>query len=354
VEVRPEAILGAYKCVEVPRPEVEISEEDVEDRIEDMQAQFATLAAVEGRPVQEGDFVILDFKGERLAGGPLEGAEAEDYLLEIGGGELLPDFEENIVGMNANERKQFGVTFPMDYDEETLRGQSVLFNVHVKEIKERDLPPLDDEFVKEASEFETLNELRVAVREELEATAERRAEGEFRARVLDVVAEGGKVEVPEVMVHEKAHEMVESFERSISSQGMDPEQYYELAGADHAAFEERVMPDAEDTVRKELVLDAVATAEGIVADEDEVMHEIGHLAEDSERSVEEIARTLRDNGTFALLEEEISRQKALDFLVENAVPVPMPEEEIEEEEPADEEEPVEASATKSEEREEQQ
>jgi trigger factor len=237
----------------------------------------------------------------------------------------------------------------MDYEEETLRGQSVLFNVHVKEIKERDLPPLDDEFVKEASEFETLDELRVAVREELEATAEQRVEGEFRARVLDVVAEGGDVEVPEVMVHEKAHEMVESFERSISSQGMDPEQYYELAGTDHAAFEERVMPDAEDTISKELVLDAVATAEGIVADEDEVMHEIGHLAEDSERSAEEIARTLRDNGTYALLEEEISRQKALDFLVENAVPVPMPEEETDEE-------PVEAKAgaTESEEREEQQ
>jgi trigger factor len=352
VEVRPQAVLGDYKGIEVPRREVEISEEDVEDRIEDMRAQFATLAAVEGRPVQEGDFVILDFKGERLAGGPLEGAEAEDYLLEIGGGELLPDFEQNIVGMKANERRQFGVTFPMDYDEETLRGQSVLFNVHVKEIKERDLPPLDDEFVKEASEFETLNELRVAVREELETTAERRVEGEFRARVLDVVAEGGNVEVPEVMVHEKAHEMVETFERSISSQGMDPAQYYELAGTDHAAFEERVMPDAEDTVRKELVLDAVATAEGIVADEDEVMHEIGHLAEDSERSAEEIARTLRDNGTYALLEEEISRQKALDFLVENAVPVPMPEEE----ETADEEEPLEDrdGATESEEREEQQ
>jgi len=356
VEVRPQAILGDYKGLEVPRREVEISQEDVEDRIEEIRAQFATLAAVEGRPVQEGDFVILDFKGERLAGGPLEGAEAEDYLLEIGTGDLLPDFEQNIVGMNANERRQFGVTFPMDYDEETLRGQSVLFNVHVKEIKERDLPPLDDEFVKEASEFETLDELRVAVREELEATAEQRVEGEFRTRVLDVIAEGGEVEVPEVMAHEKAHEMVESFERSISSQGMDPEQYYELAGTDHAAFEERVMPDAEDTVRKELVLDAVATAEGIVADEDEVMHEIGHLAEGSERSAEEIAKTLRDNGTYALLEEEISRQKALDFLVENAVPVPMPEEETEEEKTADEEEPLGASAgaTESEEREEQQ
>jgi len=252
--------------------------------------------------------------------------------------------------MNANERRQFGVTFPMDYDEETLRGQSVLFNVHVKEIKERDLPPLDNEFVKEASEFETLDELRVAVREELEATAERRVEGEFRARVLDVVAEGGEVEVPEVMVREKAHEMVESFERSISSQGMDPEQYYELAGTDHAAFEERVMPDAEDTVSKELVLDAVATAEGIVADEDEVMHEIGHLAEDSERSTEEIVKTLRDNGTYALLEEEISRQKALDFLVENAVPVPMPEDETEEEERVE----AKAGVTESEQREEQQ
>jgi trigger factor len=354
VEVRPEARLGDYKGVEVPRREVEISDEDVEDRIEDLRAQFATLAAVEGRPAEEGDFVILDFRGERLAGGPLEGAEAEDYMLEIGGGELLPDFEENIVGMNAGERKQFGVTFPMDYDEETLRGQSVLFNVHAKEIKERDVPPLDDEFVKEASEFETLDELRAAVREELEAAAEQRADGEFRGRVLDVVAEGGEVDVPEVMVHEKAHEMVDSFERSVRSQGMDPEQYYELAGTDHAAFEERVTPDAEDTVRKELVLDAVATAEGIVADEDEVMHEISHLAEDSERSPEEIARTLRANGTYAMLEEEISRQKALDFLVENAVPVPM--EELEEvEEPADDEGPVEArsGATESEEREEQ-
>ncbi|MBA3492102.1 MAG: trigger factor [Rubrobacteraceae bacterium] len=357
VEVRPEATLGDYKGVEVPRREVEITDEDVEDRIEELRAQFATLAAVEGRSAQEGDFVILDFTGERLAGGPLEGAEAEDYMLEVGAGELLPDFEDNIVGMNANERKQFGVTFPMDYAEESFRGQSVLFNVHAKEIKERDVPPLDDEFVKEASEFETLDELRVAVREQLEATAEQSVDGEFRGRVLDVVSEGGAVEVPEVMVHEKAHEMVESFERSIRLQGMDPEQYYQLAGTDHAAFEERVAPDAEDTVRKELVLDAVATAEGIVADEDEVMHEISHLAEDSERSPEEIAQTLRDNGTYAMLEEEISRQKALDFLVENAVPVPMPEEEMEEvEEPADEEVPVEAraGATEPEEREEQQ
>jgi trigger factor len=362
VEVRPEAQLGDYKGVEVPRREVEISEEDVEARIEELRGQFATLAAVEGRPVREGDFVILDFRGERLAGGPLEGADAEDYMLEVGRGELLPDFEENIVGMNADERKQFGVSFPMDYVEESLRGESVLFNVHVKEIKERDLPPLDDDFVKEASEFETLDELRAAVREQLEAAAEQRFEGEFRGRVLDVVAEGAGVEIPEVMAHEKAHEMVESFERSIRAQGMEPEQYYQLAGTNHHEFEERVMPDAEDTVKKELVLDAVAAAENIVADEDEVMHEIGHLAEDSERSPEEIAETLRRNGTYSLLEEEISRQKALDFLAENAVPVPMPEEEIEEEEaedPADDEEaedePVEAKAgaTENDEREEQ-
>jgi trigger factor len=342
VEVRPEAAIGDYKGVEVPRREVEISDEDVEDRIEELRAQFATLAAVEGRSAQEGDFVILDFSGERLAGGPLEGAEAEDYMLEIGGGELLPDFEENIVGMNAGERKQFGVTFPMDYAEETLRGESVLFNVHAKEIKERDVPPLDDEFVKEASEFETLDELRVAVREELEAAAEQRVDSEFRGRVLDVVAGGSEVEVPEVMVHEKAHEMVDSFERSIRSQGMDPEQYYELAGTGHAEFEARITPDAEDTVKKELVLDAVATAENIVAEEKEVMHEVSHLAEDSERSPEEIIGTLRANGTYAMLEEEISRQKALDFLVENAVPVPL--DEAEEADEAADEEPVEARA----------
>ena len=365
VEVRPEAELGDYKGVEVPRHEVEVSEEDVEARLEELRGQFATLAAIEERPAQDGDFVILDFSGERLTGGPIEGAQAEDYMLEIGRGELLPDFEQNIVGMEAARRKQFGVTFPVDYPEESLRGESVLFNVHVKEIKERELPPLDNEFVKEASEFETLDELRAAVREQLEAAAEQRVDGEFRGRVLDVVAEGVEVEVPEVMVHEKAHEMVDSFERSIRAQGMEPEQYYQLAGTNHHEFEERVSPDAEDTVKKELVLDAVAAAEGIVADEEEVMHEIGHLAEDTERSPEDIAEAMRTNGTYSMLEEEISRQKALDFLVENATPVPMPEEEeaeadeelVEAEEPLEEsaEEPVEAKAlaTENDEREEQ-
>jgi trigger factor len=129
------------------------------------------------------------------------------------------------------------------------------------------------------------------------------------------------------MAHEKAHEMVESFERSIRAQGMDPQQYYQLAGSNHHDFEERIRPEAEDTVKKELVLDAVVAAENITADEDAVMHEIGHLAEESERAPEEIAETMKANGTYALLREEISRQKALDFLAENATPVEMPEEE---------------------------
>ncbi len=327
IEVRPEADLGPYKGVEVPRREVEIAEERVDETLDELRGQFATLAAVEGRPVQEGDFVILDYKGERMTGGPLEGAEAEDYMLEVGGGELLEDFEKNLVGMNAGERKQFGVTFPMDYDEEALRGQSVLFRVHVKEIKERDLPPLDDEFAKEASEFETIEEFRGGVREQLEAEAERRVAGEFRMRVLEAVAEGAEVEVPEVMVEDKAREMVESFERSIRAQGIEPEHYYQLAGSSPEEVKERVRDDAADTVKKELVLDAVAVAEGIAADEEAVMHEVGHLAEDSGRSPGEIAETMRKNGTYQLLEEEITRQKALDFITENAVPVPMPEEE---------------------------
>jgi len=328
VSVRPVATLGEYKGLEVPKREIEVTDEEVDEQLEQMRGQFATLAAIEDRPVQEGDFVIIDFRGERMATGErLEGGEAEDYMLEVGRGELLEDFETNLIGMNAGERKQFGVTFPPDYAEESLRGQAVLFHVNVKEIKERDLPPLDDEFAKEASEFETLEELRAAVREQLGEAVGQRVEGEFRARVLDAVTGGAKVEVPEVMLHEKAHEMVESFERSIRAQGMEPEQYYQLAGSSHADLEQRVRPDAEDTVKKELVLDAVAAAEGIEADEEQVMHEIGHLAEDSERSPEELAEIMRQNGTYALLEEEISRQSALDFLVENSTPAPMPEEE---------------------------
>jgi trigger factor len=328
VAVRPEAELKEYRGLEVPREEVEVTDEQVDEHLEQMRGQFATLAAVEDRPVGEGDFVIIDFRGERMVGGPLEGAEAEDYMLEVGRGELLPDFERELLGMKAGERKQFGVTFPLDYDEESLRGQSVLFRVHLKEIKERELPPLDDEFAKEASEFETLEELRAAVREQLEAAEEQRIEGQFRARVLGAAAERAEVEVPDVMVDEKVEEMLGSFERSLRAQGMEPGQYYQLAGTSEDDLKDRVRPDAADTVKKELTLDAVATAEGIEADEDQVMHEIGHLAEGSDRDPDEIAETMRKNGTYALLEEEIARAKALDFLVENAVPAPMPDESV--------------------------
>ena len=331
VEVRPEATLGEYKGVEVPKREVEIEDENVESALVEFQDQFATLAAVEDRPAREGDFVILDYKGEGLAGGAIEGADAEDYMLEVGGGELLPEFEQNIVGMSAGERKQFGVTFPMDYAEESLRGQPVLFRVHLKEIKERELPLLDDEFAKEASEFETIEEFKGAVRGQLEETLRQRVEAEFRGRVLDEVAKKAEVRVPDVMVDEKAEEMADSFERTVRSQGIEPEQYYQLAGSTREEVKERVRDDAADTVKKELVLDAVAAAESIEADEHEVKHQIGHLAADTGRSPEEISSTMRKNGTYALLEEEIIRTRALDLLAENAVPVPMPEAEMEEE-----------------------
>jgi trigger factor len=330
VEVRPEASLGEYKGIEVPREEVEVPAEQVDEQLEQMRGQFATLAAVEDRPVGEGDFVIIDFRGEKMTTGePLEGGKAEDYMLEVGRGELLPDFEENLVGMKAGDRKQFGVTFPADYAEESLRNQAVLFHVHLKEIKARDLPPLDDEFAKEASEFETLEELRSAVREQLEEAAERRADGEFRTRALDAVAEGVQVKVPEAMVEEKVDEMLGSFEQSLRAQGMEPGQYYQLAGTSADEVKDRVRPDAADTVKKELALDAVVAAEGIVADDHEVMHQIEHLAEDSERDPQEIAELMRNNGSYALLQEEIARSQALDFVVENAVAVPRLESEAE-------------------------
>ncbi len=218
----------------------------------------------------------------------------------------------------------------MDYEEESLRGQAVLFRVHVKEVKERELPPLDDEFAKEASEFETMEEFRAAVRKQLEESLGQRVEAEFRGRVLDEIARRTEVTVPDVMVNEKAEEMADAFERTVRAQGIEPEQYYQLAGSTREEVKERIRDDAADTVKKELILDAVAVTEGIKADEHEVMHQIEHLAEDTDRSPKEIAATMRRNGTYVLLEEEIVRSQALDFLVQNAVPVPMPEEEAEE------------------------
>ena len=344
VEVRPEANLGDYKGVEAPRRALDVPDDLVDARMEELRGQFATLAAIEDRPAQEGDYVVIDFTGERMTGGKVEGADAEDYMLEIGRGDLLPDFEKQLVGMNAGEHKQFGVTFPMDYNEASLRGQSVLFRVQLKEIKERDLPPLDDDFAREASEFETLDELRAAVREQLEEAAEGRIEGEFRARVLDVVAQGAEAEVPDVMVDEKADEMVTGFERSVRQQGIEPEMYYEITGSNRDDIKTRMRDDARDTVKKELVLDAVVNAEGIEATDDEVMHEITHLAEHAERDPVEIAETMKKNGSYALLEEEIARSKALEFLAENAVPVEMPAEDEENEDASSEEEAVTVAA----------
>ncbi|MDN5698090.1 MAG: trigger factor, partial [Rubrobacter sp.] len=329
VEVRPEAKLGEYKGLEVPKREAEVSDEQVEEQIEEMRGQFATLAAVEGRPVAEGDFAIIDFKGELMSGGELPGGEAEDYMLEVGKGELLEDFENNLVGANAGEHKQFAVTFPMDYGEESLRGQSVLFRVHVKEIKARELPELDDDFAAEASEFDTLEEFRTGVREQLQQQLQQQIDGEFRGRVLDEVAANAETPVPAPMIDEKAGEMLQSFERSIRQQGMDPQQYYQIAGVDPEEMKQRVRPDAEDTVKKELVLDAVVAAESLEADEEAVRHEIGHLAEDSGQSVEQVIATMQANGSYSMLEEEVVRQKALELLAENAVAVEMPEEEAE-------------------------
>jgi trigger factor len=337
VEVRPKASLGEYRGMEVPKGEAEVGEEQVDAQVEQLHYQFATLAAVEDRPVQEGDFVILDYSGERMTGGKLEDGEAEDYMLEVGSGEMPEDFESQLVGTSAGERKQFGVTFPMDHEDESLQGQSVLYQVHLKEIKERELPPLDDEFAKEASEFETLGELRDSIRQELEKSIEERVENEFRGQVLDEVAKRAEVNVPDQMVDDKAGEMVESFESSIRQQGIEPEQYYQIAGVSRDDMKDRVRDDAADAVKKELVLDSVAEAEGIEPDQEKIDHEVSHVAEHTGREVGEVMEMMKQNGTYTFLEEEVTRQQALDFLVENAVAVGMPEEEEGEESQEEEE-----------------
>ncbi|WP_119068240.1 trigger factor [Rubrobacter indicoceani] len=326
VEVRPSATLGEYRGVEAPRREVAVEEEQVEQSMTELRDQFATLAAVEDRAAKGGDFAVIDFKGELMTGGELPGGDAEDFMLEIGQGKLLKDFEDNLVGMQAGERKQFAVTFPMDYQEQSLRGQSVLFRVHLKEIKEKDLPELDDDFAMEASEFETLEELRGAMREQLQARIDGQIEGEFRNAVLEVVAGNAEVEVPAVMVSDKANEMVRSFERNMEQRGIKAEQYYQIAGMAREDFITQVRPDAEDTVKKELVLDAIVEAENLEADPHDIEHEMFHVAEETGRSVEEVTATMKANGTYALMEEELARAKALEFLSENATATPMPEE----------------------------
>ncbi|MEK6328031.1 MAG: trigger factor [Actinomycetota bacterium] len=318
VAVRPGAKLGEYKGLEVGRAEVEVPDEAVQAELDRLREGFASLDPVD-RPAAAGDLVVIDFSGT-IDGEAFEGSEATDLMVELGAESLLPEFDRALAGAAAGDQVTVEVRFADDHRPESLAGKQASFAVTVKEVREKKLPDLDDEFAAEASEFETLDELRDELRRRIAAALESRTEAEFREAAVDAAADGAQIELPKELIHARAHEMWERFERSLSSRGADAEAFLQMQGKTREQAITDLESDAERALRREATLAAVAESEGIEVSDEELLEALqpGEEGEAPERLLER----LRANGRDALLRSELRLRKAAELIAGSARPIP--------------------------------
>jgi trigger factor len=323
VGVRPEAELGEYKGLEVGKKETEVPDDVVDTEVERLRQGFARLEPVE-RAAAQGDALLIDFEGS-LDGQPFQGGKAEDYLLELGSGNLIPGFEEQLTGAEPGAEVAVEVTFPDEYQSEDLAGEDAVFAVKVKEVREKILPELDDEFASDASEFETLEELRADIREKVGAALGSRAEEDFRVAAVDAAVEAATVEVPADLVTARATERWERMERQLAQRGMDPNQFLQMQGKTREELIEESKPDAERELQREAVVTAVAEAEAIEVTDEELVEALEHSAEHERTTPQKLLERLRANGRDSMIEEDIRARKAIELIAEAAVPIPLEE-----------------------------
>lgn len=321
VGVRPRAVLGEYRGLEVGRGEPQVPEEIVEREVERIRAGFARLEPVE-RPAAEGDVLLIDFEGF-VDGEAFEGGKASDYLLELGGGQLVEGFEEQLAGAAAGEERQVEVRFPDDYRAEELAGREAVFTVAVREVREKLLPDLDDELAAEASEFDTLEELRADIREKVSAVAAQRLEEDFRVAAVDAAVDAADVELPDELAAARADERWERVERQLAARGMSPDAYLKMQGKTREQAIEEFKPDAVRELKREAVLAAIAEAEGIEVSEEEMVEALAHTAEHERTTPEKLLARLREGGRDVMVREDIQIRKAIDLLAESAKPIPL-------------------------------
>ena len=320
VGVRPKAQLGEYEGLEVGKAEPEVPSDQIDAEIERLRESLAGLSPVE-RAAGPGDFLLIDYVGS-IAGEPFEGGTASDHLLELGSGQLIEGFEEALEGAEAGDERTVEVTFPGEYHAEHLAGADAAFAVTVKEVREKTLPDLDDDFAADNSDFDTLAELRADIEGRLEHAAEHRAEHAFRDAAIDAAVANAEITVPEEIVEARAAETWERVERSLQSRGMDPEVYLQIQGKTR---EEMIAESAEDAaagLRREAVLAAIAEAEGIGVSEEELLEALQPPAGQKGKP-EKLLKRLRAEGRDALLVEELRIGKAADLVVETAKPIEM-------------------------------
>ena len=318
VTKKPEVKLGEYKGITVAKDKVDVTDEDVSKELVNLQKQHAKLVvAPEGTEIAKDDFAVIDFKGT-VDGVAFEGGEGKSYPLQIGSGSFIPGFEDQLIGCKAGDEKDVKVTFPEDYFVKDLAGKEAIFKVNIQDVKRKELPELNDEYVASKTEFKTVEDLRANYKERMQKAAEANAKAEYEHELIDLAVANAKFSVPEIMIEDKISQMVEEMKMSLESRKMSLDMYMQYTGLDMAKIRENQRPVAEENVKTDLVLDAIAKAEDIQVDMADVDAEIAAISAQHGASPEEVKKIIKGNGTMGLLLANILRRKAAHVVIDSA------------------------------------
>lgn len=316
VEVKPEFELGIYKGIEVEKVDDTVKDEDIDAKLNQMLENNARMVSAPEKAIEDGDTAVIDFEGfdNEVA---FEGGKGENHNLVIGSNSFIPGFEEQLVGKKAGDDVDVNVTFPEEYHAEDLAGKPVVFKVSIKDVKVKELSALDDEFAKDVSEFDTLDELKKDTRAKLEEEAKVGAENELRSKVVEKVAEGTEVDVPEVMVKTQIDNMLNELHYQLQAQGFSLDQLLSMTGITIDEMREERKDEAQKVVKSSLVLEAICDKEEIGATEEELNTELETMATMYNMKLDEIKKSLREED-LEDIKNQIKMRKTIDFLVENA------------------------------------
>ena len=318
VTLKPEPELGEYKGLHVEKKEVEVTDEQVDAQIKDMMGRDAKMVvAEEGAVIEKGDFAIIDFAGT-VDGEPFSGGEGKGYPLEVGSNSFIPGFEDQLVGLTKGDSTDVEVTFPEDYFVKDLAGKEAIFKVNIQDVKRKELPELNDEYVASKTDFKTVEELRANYKERMQKAAEANAKAEYEHDLIDLAVANAKFSVPEIMIEDKISQMVDEMKMSLESRKMSLDMYMQYTGLDMAKIRENQRPVAEENVKTDLVLDAIAKAEDIQVDMADVDAEIAAISAQHGAAPEEVKKIIKGNGTMGLLLANILRRKAAHVVIDSA------------------------------------
>lgn len=315
VQTKPEVTLGKYKGIEIEKKEYNVSDEDIEHELGHMQERNSRIVTAQDKQVESGDITVIDFEGF-VDGVPFDGGKAESHELTIGSNTFIPGFEDQIIGMKVDEERQIQVKFPEEYFSKDLAGKDATFKVKLHEIKKKELPDLDDEFAKDVSEFDTLEELKQSIKEKLEKENEQKQKYETEEAVIKTVCDNTNIDIPSGMVETEIDNMEKDMENKLKYQGLTLDMYIKMLGKTKEEYRKEYENQAQESVKSRLVIEAIIKQEKIEAQEDEINEKLKEMAENYGKTEDEL-KTNENLKNY--LKESIKAQKAIEFIVKNAI-----------------------------------